>query len=354
MREDISITDFGAIPDGITDSSAAIQRAIDKAAETQAAVYVPAGVYRCQNVQMRPHVVLRGTPAWSYHAHGGSLLELCENASGCLLDITHATGARISGLCLEGGRRGDDVHGIAAFRKDFPAHEDGIVVEDCRVNGFSGCGLLLDKIWCVSVRHSQCGHNRRHGIYWNGWDGFLLDNWLSGNSGAGFYVGEWLAAVTMTGCRIEWNRLAGVFVSAGTSLQMTGCYMDRNGGPGIWIASRGGYETSNICLTGNILNRNGAEDDPQEHLQCHIFLEGGRGIVCSSNACKAMIGDPELQGKSYPAYGVVLGELADTIVKDNNYHRGVTKRFLHPLDDACAVIEKDNIGSLAEAGAMVG
>ena len=56
----INVLDFGAEGDGKHDDTGAIQRALDKSAETQSVVYIPAGKYLCSMLQMHPHTGLVG------------------------------------------------------------------------------------------------------------------------------------------------------------------------------------------------------------------------------------------------------------------------------------------------------
>ena len=65
----INVRQFGAKGDGTSDDTKAIQSAIDAAAARGGAVFVPPGIYRSAELQMRPHVALTGVPAWDYE-HG--------------------------------------------------------------------------------------------------------------------------------------------------------------------------------------------------------------------------------------------------------------------------------------------
>jgi len=64
LRDTVSVKDFGAVGDGVTDDTAAIQAAIDYAfALNGADVFFPAGNYRCGVLTMRQNVSLRGMAA---------------------------------------------------------------------------------------------------------------------------------------------------------------------------------------------------------------------------------------------------------------------------------------------------
>lgn len=58
LREFISVRDYGAVGDGTTDDSGAIQDAIDAALAAGKGLYVPAGVYRCN------HTLTISSSAW--------------------------------------------------------------------------------------------------------------------------------------------------------------------------------------------------------------------------------------------------------------------------------------------------
>ena len=96
----INIIDFGAIADGLTDNTLAIQNAIDKAAEKEETVFIPEGRFLTGSLKMHSHTALKGEVNWSYRKNGGSTLVLNDANARCLVDITGAFGASITSLCL--------------------------------------------------------------------------------------------------------------------------------------------------------------------------------------------------------------------------------------------------------------
>lgn len=355
----------GAKGDGRTDDTTALQRVIDLAAETRATVHVPTGVYQVGRLKLHPHVGLVGQPTYAWKGSAGSVLELIDPDATSLLDLTLAIGARIDGLCLDGKNLGQGVHGVLVDKPDYGTTEDSPLIERCKVSRFTGDGVRLSRIWCFRVRGNMFSENRGHGLSVRGWDGFVLDNWLSLNGGAGISsIGE-NNAVTITGNRIEWNKLGGVVVFNGSHYNITGNYIDRCG-PGILFAAtpdnpvdmsrivgRVGYSS----IIGNMIYRSGRPvwNRAGEYSSAHLVLIGARGVTVTGNTMVAGRDDENNAGSTgysteanwSPDSGIVLEKLHNVIVKDNVMDCAAMRELI--LDrggHTAAVVVKDNIGEL--------
>jgi hypothetical protein len=247
---------LGAAGDGATDDTLALQRALDAAAAAGGGVFVPPGVYLTKELHVRPGTALIGVPAWNYSGPSGSVLRLKDADSTCLLNLTEARGASIEGLALDGRDLGTKIHGIFTNRTRFADHEDGFRIDRCQVARFSGDGANLSCAWCFSVRHSMLAYNKGDGLNLRGWDGFLLDNWFSGNERAGFAARLENASVTFTANRVEWNGEENMLVTGGDGYQITGNFFDRAGTFGIALR-RGKSPCTQFTLTGNYIKRSG-------------------------------------------------------------------------------------------------
>ncbi|MFL6350696.1 MAG: glycosyl hydrolase family 28-related protein [Bryobacteraceae bacterium] len=120
----LNVREFGAKGDGKTDDTKSIQSAIDAAAARGCSVYVPPGVYRSAELQMRPHVSVTGIPAWDYEHAFGSVIRLAHEHARCLLNATGAFGMTVDGLSLDGGKLGAGVHGVWLNKPDYGNQED--------------------------------------------------------------------------------------------------------------------------------------------------------------------------------------------------------------------------------------
>jgi hypothetical protein len=344
----MNVCDFGARGDGTTDSTQAIHKAIDAAAESGGTVCVPTGVFLSSTLKVHSHVGLVAQPTWSYRESGGAVIRLLDAQASCLLDLTNSRGVTLNGLCLDGAGLGDGIHGVLFDKKDYGREEDTPRVERCKVSNFTGDGIRLQRIWCFSIRNCMISRNRDNGVSLRGWDGFILDNWFSGNGKAGFGAYEENSSVTMTGNRIEWNHGGGVLIYGGGHYNITGNYLDRSGGPGISLLPRGSTPCRHLSITGNLVYRSGA---PQwrklnEHESTHIRFEQVRGLAFCGNTLHAGRDDGG-QGEWSPSYAMVLRGLTNSVIKDNVMHEAALSELVVDLGGhAEGVVIKDNVGSV--------
>jgi hypothetical protein len=351
-----NVREFGAAGDGKDDDTAAIQEAIDAAAGVGGTVLLPNGVYAVSRLKLRSHTGMLGYPTWSYRDFGGAVLRLADADAPCLLDLTGAVGVTLNGLCLDGGFhrvsqkdkpfRGS-AHGIMFAKDDYGKEEDNPRIERCRIGGFAGDGIHLGRIWCWSVRHCMVCFNRGHGIYTRGWDGFLLDTWLSGNVGAGYASHEENSSTTITANRIEWNRAGGIVMHGAKNYNITGNYFDRAGGCAIRIAPGEDRTNQNITIVGNLIFRSGRPEWTEgDHESAHVWFDSVAGLVFSSNTLRAWRDDGD-RGHFSPRFGIVYQRLRDSVIKNNVMNEAALEKLIVDLHDHGEnVIVADNVGSL--------
>lgn len=348
MQNVFDITAYGALGDGRTDCTAAVQNALDAAAAGGGKVVVPPGTYMVGRLKMSGKgVSLEGTPAWSFRSNGASVFKLNTAAVDCMLDITGAFGCSIRGLSMDGGNLGEGVHGIKLYWDKYNggAEEDTPSIDDCRIGRFSGDGLHFEHVWCFSVRHSMLCGNQGAGLYIDGWDAFILDNWFSGNKNGGLLGGPCVASVTCTGNRVEWNGRGGFVLPKGDSFNFTGNFFDRSFGPALELGSAPGT-VNLVTATGNIFRRSGAyEDRPHADPErsCHMLLTGCTGSVFTGNTMKVGNGDGGY-GPVSPDFGMIIRDCATCIIKDNVLANGSLRQNIRLSGDLSTCIIGENIG----------
>jgi polygalacturonase len=336
---------FGAAGDGKTDDTAALQKTLDAAGGCAGVVLLSPGVYLTRELHLRERTALVGTPAWRYSSAGGSVLKLASPDEYCLLNLTEALGATVDGVALDGGYLGKGVHGIATRRDKWGEHEDGFRVERCQVAKFSGDGAHLECAWCFSVRHSEFYANHGDGLMLRGWDGFLIDNWFSGNGRAGFAGRQQNASVTFTANRIEWNAEENMIIDSADGYQITGNFFDRAGTIGLAIRSSRNPATQ-ITITGNFFKRAGKNASSAPLNSANLLLDGAEGVTCVGNTFQSGRDDGP-KGAWGPAYGIIYRGLRNCVIRNNVLHDGATQELL--LDQAGhheGVLVSDNPGRL--------
>jgi hypothetical protein len=340
---------FGAVGDGVTDDTEALQRGIDTAGSVGGAIFVPPGIYLTKELHLRPGVSLVGIPAWNYSGPGGSVLRLASADSSCLVNLTDARGATVEGIALDGRGLGTNIHGFFTDRTVFPPHEDSFRIDTCQASGFSGDGARLMCVWCFSVRHSQLAHNGGDGLSLRGWDGFILDNWFSGNRRVGFAARDQNAAITFTANRIEWNHEENMLVMGGDGYQITGNYFDRAGTCGLALRPRNNTPCTQFSITGNFFKRAGKLADGASHDSAQLVIEGATSVSCIGNSFVAGRDDGD-KGIWSPSFGIVYSGLEDSVISGNVLHNGALSRLLVNLGGhGKGVVVKDNPGRLFQS-----
>ncbi|MBS3761972.1 MAG: right-handed parallel beta-helix repeat-containing protein [Planctomycetes bacterium] len=347
-----SVKVFGARGDGKKDDTAAIQLAIDEASDAGGGgVWFPAGQYAVSTLRVPSYVGLFAEPTWSYHDFGGTELVLNDETSDCLVDLTGSYGARVCGLGLNGANLGDSVRGIYLNGEDHE-QEDTVFVSDCRISHFTGDAIHFNHIWGFTVRDSMMIFNGGDGLNFSCWDGWIHDNIFNNNKGWGIRGRAWNGAITMVGNRIEWNDHGGVMSSSGGHYSINDNYIDRSGGPGIYL--HGGEQVdrehgprNGFAITGNVIHRSGAKIALDDELNCHIYLDFVAGVSVTGNVMDTGRNDSG-EGQLSPARGIVYKGLRDAVIKDNTLYNGAVDTLLVDAgdnDETCVV--KDNPGRRA-------
>jgi hypothetical protein len=343
--------DFGAKGDGQADDTAALQAALDQAAQSQGTVFLPEGVYLSGELRFASHVGICGLANRSFQKSAGAVVKLNDPSAKGLLNLTGALGVGVRDLCLDGGSLPGETHGILFDKPDFGKEEDTPQLENLFIEKFSGDGVHLGRIWCFSIRHCHFYRNGGCGVWLHGWDGFILDNWFTANGKAGFGAYQPNSAITFTGNRVEWNRDGGVVVWGGKNYNLTGNYFDQSFAGGLVLLPRREYPCVGFAVTGNIFNRSGktAKRPLTPHENSHARFEGVRGLAFVGNCMRTGQNDKQT-GPWSPDYGIVFSGLTDTVIKDNALHEGALKALLADLGGHGEnVVVKDNVGCLKSA-----
>ncbi len=340
----LNVLDFGAKGDGKTPDSDAIQKALDAAGAASGTVYVPSGRYLCHDLKVHPHTTVRSEPQWGYRGDAGAMLVLDSDEADCVLNITGAFGAHLHGLFLQGRRDAKKaIHGVFLNNAEkYSPQEDAIVIDDCKIERFSGHGVHLLRIWLFIIRHSIMQGNKGCGVQITGWDGFVTDNQFSGNGSHGFGCEQVGATVMFTANRVEWNNGYGLYLVGGDAWNVTGNCFDRNWGAGVCA-----LKMHTVTITGNVFRRCGKDSSqlPEGERSCQLRLEECNGVTAVSNVCAAGRDDGG-RGTYTPQFGFLVRKLSHSVICANTLFQGYIKEITADLGEhGPEYVFVNNVGS---------
>ncbi len=367
---------FGARGDGESDDTAAIRKAIDALPPKSGVLYFPPGHYLSDTIPAPPLATVRADAAWSYYGKlSGCIISPISEEQPCLFDARGRKGTRFVGLNLDGQKKGREMHGILTSNGDTAvngspdnkAGEQNLVIDDCRIEYFSGSGFRGYRAWVWCIRHSIFFANGLDGIDgFSCYDAWIIDNQLSANGRHGLSIDS---STTITGNRIEHNRQAGIEIISPYyphHLQITGNLFCSNGAPAIevpgglpggdskaitdpcyigrenWDGVPGGHARG-IAVTGNTIRTSGHNFKAPVDRACHARFVGVEGLAFTGNTV-AMF-----QNDAAPFYGLVLEGLSDAVVAHNSLSRAASLEIIHDKGGHRNSVIENNAGSLSRA-----
>lgn len=164
LQDFVSVKDFGAVGDGITDDTAAIQAAIDyvNGTGTYGTVVIPAssGEYIFTAIQNKTKVTLLGT---------GGVLKLkdntANNAASNFYPVGNLTGTECTydGLIIDGNSANNTLYNVC---DSITCTGEGSIVRNCKILDAADSGIMFS-----AATHGQC-----------------VNNYIKGAKDAGIYV----------------------------------------------------------------------------------------------------------------------------------------------------------------------
>jgi hypothetical protein len=222
LSDVVSVKDFGAVGDGVTDDTAAIQKAIDSGAR---AVLIPQSTYAVTTLDInRDNLLLRCDGAVLKAASSGPVLRsLLANRAVAGKSLENVI---ISGVEIDGQSTAANCILLERFTR-------GCSVRNSYLHHATSHGLEIFQSWSYELHGNRMSHNGGDGLHaratlptsTDGNNAFMISwNWCSLNGGVGMVVVS-AQGGTIIGNTSEYNYERNALF-AGRAIEVAGCYFE--------------------------------------------------------------------------------------------------------------------------------
>jgi len=239
----LTVEEFGAVGDGTTDDTEAVQAALDAADPGQGVLFAEGATYAVDDVLTvtTEGVVLTG---------GGTLLATDEQLSSLTISADDVVVQDLT-LAVEETSQRWDAYEQQRLRLD---EHSGIVVRDVRVTGSAAAGIYVGGTTDFVLDAVEVSNTRADGIHMTqgASDGRVLSPLVRDVGDDGVAVvsyapdGDPCARIEVVSPVVEGSDARGVSVVGGEDVTFTDIQVSDTAAAGVYIAAEGSYDTAGV------------------------------------------------------------------------------------------------------------
>jgi len=192
----VNVLDFGAVGDGVTDNTAAIQAAIDSVDNLGGGeAVIPVGTYLISSaIQIKSHVTLKGTTGWTLYnsfgsgdtpAYNATIIKLADNSNTNVIEfVAGSVAAKLSHVYLNCNKANQSSGSGIVFKSNVSAVRSFNQLDEVYVFSAKQTGILVEpNAYEVLIKRTYSDRSGGVGIKFEGEDCVIIDS-LVGYSGS--------------------------------------------------------------------------------------------------------------------------------------------------------------------------
>jgi parallel beta-helix repeat protein len=321
LSDSLSVLDFGAVGDGVTDDTTAFNNAL----ATLKPIYAPPGTYVVGDVAMPAGSMLHGRNAGGYGSltAGSSVL---KRKAGCTRIINRTGWSIIRSVAFDGVDK--TCVGIGGAY--------GGEVSNCYIQF---CTYGINAEYHGIIADSNTIYGCTTGIR-NPVDSRIHNNTVAASTASGVILESGANDNIIAANKLEWNEGYNLKLSGANHNTIVGNVIDRGYVGGIYVGQGAAFNT----IAGNMLRRNGRNDAGASEADAHFILNNCDNLVISGNATKVGVND-DGSGANTPKYVIKSVNACSNLVITGNDFTGFTSATcLNYSTQPTPIIQRHNLG----------
>lgn len=309
----VSVKNFGAVGDGVTNDTKSIQNAIDSLDDGGTVVF-PKGIYIINGVKVKNNINIVGESGFQTFGYSSNVASVTIKSLGdYIFDISGCHGVRFQGILFDGnGRAADGLYAISSRCRGL--NVCSCKFYDCKTAIGADIAYTLNEAVIQNVQIRECSIAITSIL-----DSRVVNNFINANDKS-IHLREGNNDNIISLNKIEWCT-NGVECYKSHHNVISDNIFDRQSGEGLFINN-----SSQTIISNNIFRRNGAQIDVDKR-KCHIRLESSNNIFVSNNITIMNNSQDDGSGENAPKYAISIYGNKTVSITNNDLSGCITTKI---------------------------